>query len=145
MRSLRYEIFPINVDDNHLADIGSRWGNRFAGKTKNSLNDDKFGCETGGPNMLTKAWLRRVNKPLARSKYVLRLPEPKVHLEWHKPDIDAQRSLVLNLDTQVMGLDYVRKEQEKAKGRKLKGVRLGDGGVWRSAEGLIWVPTGAKS
>lgn len=146
LRSLRYEIFPINGDDNYLADIGSRRGNRFAGKPETPVNKDRCACVTRGPNVLTKAWLQRVSERLARSKCALRLSEPKVHLEWNKPDIDAQRSLVLDMDTQhlqVMGLDYVRKQQDKVKGRKPDGVKIGDGGVWKSARGLIWVPTGA--
>jgi len=92
LRSLWYEIHPISGEENRVADIGSRWGNRFAGGVE-------LGCATRGPKAVTKAWLPKGCCNQARMKRVLRMPEPKTHSDPKKPDINARADLVLDMDT----------------------------------------------
>ena len=52
LHGLKYEIFHISGEDNRLADLGSRWGNRFA---KQKLEE---GGLRGGPRPLMMRVLR---------------------------------------------------------------------------------------
>ena len=137
LRSLRYEIFPIDGETNYIADIGSRWGNPFAD------DEVKLSAEKG-PRTVTKAFMRKSDCGKARSKCVLRIPQPKVHDNTWTPDIDAQKDLMSNMDTRGVNLHYIREHQDKYRRSRPKGLKVGKGKVWRDAGGRIWVPKRAK-
>ena len=137
LRSLRYEIFPIDGDINYIADIGSRWGNKFSG------DNAKFGA-TVGPRVVTKAFLRKSDNGWARSKCVLRLPQPKVYADVGAPDINAQKDLMLNMLTTGVNMKYIREQQDKYRRSRPKGLKVGAGNVWRAVDGRVWVPKRAK-
>ena len=93
---------------------------------------------------MTKAFMHKASSGLARSKCVLRLPQPKVHDDLWKPDIDAQKELMLNMDTRGVKMQYVRAQQDKYRRGRPKGLKVGAGKVWRATDGRIWVPKRAK-
>ena len=137
LRSLRYEIFPIAGDVNYIADIGSRWGNKYAG--------DKVNLEMPmGPRAVTKAFLKKGTDVLARSKCVLRLPQPKVHADWATPDVDAQKDLINDMNTRGVNVEYIRAQKDKYRRSRPKGLKVGAGKVWRAVDGRVWVPKRAK-
>ena len=137
IRSLRYEIFLISGEINYIADIGLRWGNKFAG-------DKVEFAASVGPRVVTKAFMRKDKDVKARSKCVLRLPQPKVHPDFAKPDIDARKDLMLNMTTLAVNLKFIREQQDKYRRSRPKGLKVGQGKVWRDAEGRVWVPKRAK-
>ena len=128
LRGLRYEIFHISGEENRIADLGSRWGNQYATPG------------LGGPMAVTKAWLRKPAPGWARSKCMLRLPEPKAHAHRSAPDGDAKNDLVLKGKTTMLDLGYIRGRQDNYRKSRPKGLKVGDGGVWRDSDGKIWVP-----
>ena len=123
LRSLRYEIFPIRGEENYIADNGSRWGNRHADK------EVKFNAVVG-PRTVTKALMKRIRSGTARSKCVLRIPQPKVYSDVHTPDIDARKDLMLKMDTRGVNMQFIREHQDKYRKSRPKGLRVGKGKVW---------------
>lgn len=138
LRSLWYEIHPIPGEENRVADLGSRWANRFA------KAEGIGGCATGGPKVMTKAWLGRPCACSAASKKVLRLPAPELHGKASGADINADAKLMVDEKTPRLNLLYVREQQDKYRKSRPKGLKVGAGKVWRAPNGKIWVPTRAR-
>ena len=138
MRCLRYEIFPIRGDVNYIADIGSRWGNRFNGE------DLTVGASTG-PGAVLKVFLGKSKVDKARSKCVLRLPQSKVHPDVNRPDIDAQKDLMLHMDTRAINLEVVRGYQDKSKRSRPKGLKVGEGTCGATLRAKSGCPGGPNS
>lgn len=68
---------------------------------------------TVGPKVFTKAFLRKEREEKARSKCVLRLPQPKVFGDFHTPDVDARKDLMLHMDTRGVNMNFIREQQDK--------------------------------
>ena len=79
--ALRYEIFHIAGEYNYLADIGSRWGSRFA-SSSNEPGKDKEGLR-GGPKPLMHRLLRRCED--CPRKAILRTKPPQTCLLYTSP------------------------------------------------------------
>ena len=75
---------------------------------------------------------------------MLRLPQPKVHSEWATPDIDAQKGLMTSMDTRGVNVQFIRAQQDKYRRSRPKGLKVGEGNVWRAVDGRVWVPKRAK-
>ena len=69
-----------------------------------------------GPEAVTKAWLRNpIEEPAARSKRLLKLPEPKTHTNPSGPDGDARKDLMTGPSVLELNLKYVRAQQDRYK------------------------------
>ena len=91
---MQYTIHHIDGEHNHLADLGSRWGNRFA-RRRAEEHKRKQSCKCGlrgGPTPLlgcmTGGGSENKATDTAVPNRVLRLPHPKVSKEIAAPDDD---------------------------------------------------------
>ena len=106
-----YTIHHIDGIHNHLADLGSRWGNRFA---KDKAKAHKAAAATVG--------LRGGPGPLIRSrksvqKKALRLPMPKTDTKVNKPDLDVAEFILPSAKALVDREVLAASQQEHAKER----------------------------
>ena len=113
--SMRYEIFHINGEHNYLADIGWRWGNRFA-KPKNNLNASTKGL-CGGPRPLMHRLLR-LPESYGRRKAVLRTKPPKTTKEVAGRDIDLAYGMVIPAPTHLLDRQRIADSQENHRAEK---------------------------
>ena len=75
---------------------------------------------------------------------MLRLPEPKVNIDRNPPDVDTQNGLVLDTNTLLLNLGYIREQQNRYRRSRPNGLRVGAGNVWRATNDKVWVPKRAR-
>ena len=125
LRGLRYEIHHIDGDENRLADLGTRWGNRFAEKksTEEGLS--------GGP------------KPLMLR--ALRTKPPPVSDELHFPDIDIGNHGLLPQNAFTVTREQIAEVQRDHASTRPRGLRKSreTPRLWVTRQRKIWVPDGA--
>ena len=90
---LRYEIYHISGEENHLADLGSRWGNRFTPPPPGISNPAMQSGLAGGPKLLLRAAASGAKKIAPGRKVMLRTPYPKVTNETRDRDMDLAVAL----------------------------------------------------
>ena len=138
MRMLWYEIFHICGEDNHLSDLGSRWGNRFLGGVNPVA---KKGLRLG-PALVART-LNGSRKGRGCRKCALRLDPPKVSTKVVSPDLDADKKFTLPRLADMVNVNYLARVQRKhAKSRPSHYKRVR--GLWRNKEGEAWVPDECK-
>ncbi|MAA69219.1 MAG: hypothetical protein CL915_10765 [Deltaproteobacteria bacterium] len=121
LRGLKYEIYHIDGEENRLADLGSRWGNRYAArKTAEGLH--------GGPEPLMKR--------------ALRTAMPKVSDQVRKPDRDLAKTGLLSINEFAVSREEIAAAQEKYAEQKPAGLRRSEGttAVWETQERQAWIP-----
>ena len=121
LAGLNYEIFHIRGEDNRLADLGSRWGNRFAGeKSKTGLR--------GGP------------KPLLLR--VLQTKGPKTGPTVYKPDLDVTSRGLLPLNAETVTRKELRQVQDQYAASRPAALKLGRGSpqLWEDDQRRVWIP-----
>ena len=121
MMSLRYEIFHIDGESNYLADLGSRWGNRFAAAKKRDSADTSQGLH-GGPNPLMSRLLR-TDAPTRLA--VLKTPAPKLTDQVQKPDLNIA-GFSIPAPTHLVDRAWIAGEQKKCVKGKPTGLKLSD-------------------
>ena len=95
---LNYEIYHIDGEENRLADLGSRWGNRFAAAKVGESREQEAGRAlatglAGGCATMTSGVIKRQGRPSA--KKVLRTAPPKTDDKINGPDQDVEEFLLL--------------------------------------------------
>ena len=137
MMALRYEIFHIDGESNYLADLGSRWGNRFAAAKKRDIADTSKGLH-GGPNPLMSRLLR-TDEPTRLA--VLKTPAPKLTDQVQKPDVNIA-GFSIPAPTHLVARAWIAGEQKKYVKGKPAGLKLSEEkpGLWVNADGQVWVP-----
>ena len=103
---LRYEIHHISGEENHLADLGSRWGNPSATR----VSPTAAGL-TGGPRPLMLRLLQR--EGVAPRKCVIKTPKPKTTKEVKGRDLDLASGLVVPAPTHLVERAWIAKSQSK--------------------------------
>ena len=124
LAGLNYEIFHISGAENRLADLGSRWGNKFAKSKTDGLR--------GGPRPLI---LR-----------VLHAQLPKTTREVKAPDLDLGRSKILPLNRKMVRREELCAVQAKhaaERPAKLQHSR-DEPQLWINEAGKIWIPASAN-
>ena len=161
LMTLRYIIFHIDGDENRLADLGTRWGNRFAatrkteGKTAISLkaflgsmilSDErrahKAKCSCTTPADLTA----QCNPVEGAAKKAFWTPEPETTSSVVKPDRDVDATTMLPVDLLNCNRGMLCAAQNKWDKTRPAGLTrtAGKQGLWRNKNGAAWVPDGAK-
>lgn len=132
---MTYTIHHIDGIHNHLADLGSRWGNRFA---RVKAEKHKAVGLSGGASVL-------LTSRNSASKKALRLPMPKVQDKIIKPDLDVKEFILPSakglVDRDVLAAAQELHAKEKPAGLELAGSNPK---LWQNKEGLVWVPDSAK-
>ena len=138
MRALWYQIFHIDGEENRLADLGTRWGNRFL-----SREAFKRGLRVG-PTRLFKAWTRDKHRHGAGChKCAMRLAPIKLSDNVVYPDGDADPEFTLPKLTDMVSMSLIKREQ-KAHAKSRPSHYVLDRGVWRNEDNEAWIPDGAK-
>ena len=132
---LTYTIHHIDGIHNHLADLGSRWGNRFA---RAKAEASRAVGLSGGANML-------MSSRTSASKKALRLPKSKVDDDVVKSDLDV-KEFILPSAKGLVDRDVLNAVQKQFAGQKPEGLMQGGANpsLWQNKMGLVWVPDGAK-
>ena len=122
MHGLKYEIFHIKGEENRLADLGSRWGNRYA-KQK-----------------LEEAGLRGGPRPLMMR--VLRTKFPVVDDEVRRPDRDLGKGGLLPMNEFTLTPSEIRAAQDRHEEARPAGLRQSQGRVkvWENQARQAWIP-----
>ena len=118
--SMRYEIFHIAGEHNYLADIGSRWGSRFAKSTSASQNITQ--ALHGGPKPLMHRYLHQSDSK--NRKAVLRTKPPRTTKEIAGRDLDLAEGLVVPAPTHLLNRKHIAKVQSKHAASKPENVKL---------------------
>ena len=146
--SLWYEIYHIDGCDNRLADLGSRWGNRFVSESQREAARDVAGAKrsltTGlaaGPKPMMQTLTQREEDGM-RFKKVLRTAPPAVNDKVGKPDQDVKRFLMLPEENLLLDRKPVAKAQRKHAKRRPRGLRRDEGApkLWVDEQGRVWIP-----
>ena len=149
---LWYEIYHIDGCENRLADLGSRWGNRFVSENQEGKAEDaavpKKHLTTGlagGPKPMMQMLTRRAGDD-ARFKRVLRTAPPAVGDDISKPDQDMKKFLVLPEENLLLNRKPVAKAQRKHSKKRPKGLRRDDGApkLWVDSQERVWIPRAEK-
>ena len=95
-----YTIHHIDGSYNYLADLGSRWGNRFAKRRSEAQQEPVAGLKRGlhrGPAVLMTGLINPepVGETVAVPKRVMWLSHPKVSDDTTKPDLDLKEALIM--------------------------------------------------
>ena len=134
MRSLWYQIYHIDGDENRLADLGTLWGNRFL-----SREAFKRGMRLG-PLMLMKRWTSgQPSEGTVSRKCALRIPHVSTGAQVVLPDGDADPDFVLPRLTDMVDLKLVKASQRKHATARPVHYQLVRG-VWRNKRGEAWIP-----
>ena len=107
MRALWYQIFHIDGEENRLADLGTRWGNRFL-----SREAFKKGLRCG-PRLVAKHMVgaQPHHDDCCVRKCALRLPPPKTVDDIVAPDRDANPDFVLPRVTDMVDKAFLAASQ----------------------------------
>ena len=140
MLGMRYVIYHIDGEENRLADLGSRWGNRFA-KTK-SKPQDSSGHKVALTTGLQGGAQPMLNGLLQGCKRALRTPAPVVSKAVNSPDQDLSEFLMLAEENLLVDPEPVVKAQRTYRKTRPSGLtRQQDGAkLWVNKEGQIWIP-----
>ena len=155
MLTLRYSIFHIDGEENLLADLGSRWGNRFA-KSK----VDHHGVIS--PKQLLRTMIRVPAKNATKTcachttaettncapvggKRALWTPMPKTTKVVTHPDRDVNSEQMLPKDLGGLNNTLLSHHQSKHEGERPPGLQQGKGplGLWKNKRGAVWIPDSA--
>ena len=161
LMTLRYIIHHIDGDENRLADLGTRWGNRFSAERK---ADDP-------PPVSLKAFLRsviRTNESSARrtkcrcasgkdptaqcnpvgtaAKRAFWTPEPTTTKTVASPDRDVDAATMFPTNLLRFNRAMLCEAQDKWSKTRPAGLRRTEGahGLWQNKAGAVWVPDNAK-
>ena len=140
---LWYVIYHIDGCENRLADLGSRWGNRFVTESQKEARAKKnltVGL-AGGPRPLMQT-LARKGTDETTYKRVLRTAPPASSTKTQKPDQDMKKFLLLPEENLLLNRDPVAKAQRRHSKRRPKGMQRDNGNpkLWIDKEGRIWIP-----
>ncbi|MAA69217.1 MAG: hypothetical protein CL915_10755 [Deltaproteobacteria bacterium] len=126
LAGLQYEIFHIDGTENRVADLGSRWGNRYATRKTESKGLH------GGP------------KPLMLR--VLRTKPPAVSDVIRRPDQDLPPDGLLPINPLTVKRADLAAVQQKAAATRPANVRLRPEvpQLWQDADRRVWIPDGAR-
>ena len=154
--TMRYRIHHIDRAENRLADLGSRWGNRFAsakakeGAVPGDFSPKKFlhgfmgrskgttaarkqcKCQFGGAGVEEGCPVAEV-----ASKKVLWTPSPAVTKKVKFPDRSLKEEEMFPRNLGLVNAERLRTSQEKFAGKRPPGVLYtgGERGWWVNKEG----------
>ena len=161
LRTMRYRIHHIDGDENRLADLGSRWGNRFA---KAKVQEAAGGLSDFSPKQFLRGFIREADTEASRGpcrcqfvedavpraclpvssapKRVLWTPEPKVTKTVTHPDRAVSADEMLPKDLSKVNAKRIRDSQNKFAGQRPDGVHREGGarGWWVNKQGEKWIP-----
>ena len=164
MLTLRYDIYHIDGRENRLADLGTRWGNRFA----RTRMEDGLG---GGiaPLRLLRTFVKPVSRSCSRAtcrhvsgpipttycrpvdddpaaKRAFWTPEPATNKQVVRPDRDVDSKKMLPVDLLSMNRGVLVSAQKHWAKSRPKDLKRGKGprGLWKNKAGAVWVPDEAK-
>ena len=145
LRNMNYTIHHIDGEYNYLADLGSRWGNRYAAMKHQQENKDKEPFKRSlrlGPVRILQAVLPTdALEDTVRPKRVLRIGLPKVSDDIKKPDLDVKKLILPSAKTLVDRT--VLYESQLAHAKTQPAGLITDGGhppLLRNKQEQIWVP-----
>ena len=146
---LHYEIFHIDGVENRLADLGSRWGNRFAAAKADQTRAETAKKEfttglAGGCTPVMTGVIRGLGQ--SGSKKVLRTAPPVVNDEIHGPDQQVKEFLLFPEENLLLDRRPLAQAQRKYAKTRPKGLHRDSGLVklWIDKEGRVWIPRQAK-
>ena len=127
LTGLKYEILHIKGEENRLADLGSRWGNRYAERKKKAQGLH------GGPAPLMLKVLR--TKPPATSEKGVQ-----------RPDLDITQRGLLPLNATTISRQHLAAVQEQYAASRPSGMKKSREApqLWIDPHGKIWVPAEAE-
>ena len=161
--TMRYRIHHIDGEENRLADLGTRWGNRFA--AAKAAGKPLSNCVS--PKQFLSCWVReqaprevfkqfcKCHPPLDSKEQVcqpvesapkrvrvLWTPKPETTKEVKFPDRDVQAEKMLPKNILLMDASRLRSSQEKFVKSRPKGLRRvgGERGWWVNKTGQKWIP-----
>ena len=156
--TMRYRIHHIDGEENRLADLGSRWGNRFAtaraqeGQVPADFSPKMFlagmirpvsksttcrTCECGWPTPADQ----QVCEPVeAAPKKVLWTPHPKVTRNVKSPDRTVREKEMFPRNLGLINAQRIKNSKEKYAGKRPAGVQRAENGWWVNKQGAKWVP-----
>ena len=160
MQTLRYRIYHIDGVENRMADLGSRWGNRFA--------ESKLGKKDAvgiTPLRLLRSVIRPAGRTTTRKmcghfpeydptkqcdpvvegvavKRAFWTPEPKTSKDVHRPDRDVDAKRMLPVDLLKLNREMIIKSQAKWAKSRPKGLKRQNGTrtLWKGKSGAVWIP-----
>ena len=162
MQTLRYRIYHIDGDENRHADLGTRWGNRFA-RAKSTLDSV----------VSPKKFLRLVIKPATRQAHKAKCrcvpnldpvlqcnvvqegsavkrafwtPEPRTTKQVMTPDRSVDPKRMLPVDLLKKNRGRLVQAQQKYAGTRPGGLTRGSGprDLWKNKQGAVWIPDKAE-
>ena len=158
--TMRYRIHHIDGEENRLADLGSRWGNRFA----QAKVAEKPGLADFSPKKFLGGMIRRPARIISRGmckchpcevqeprqckpvdtapKRVLWTPKPAVTSTAKFPDRNVNAEEMLPRDLSLVDAERFRAAQAKFEKTRPPGVHRSNGtrGWWMNKSGMKWVP-----
>ena len=156
MHGLNYTIHHIDGKNNHLADLGSRWGNRFARRRLEAQEAGQMGTMgmkrglRGGPCPLLHCFTcghgGRRSGYGAALKRVLRSPHPKVSDAVQGPDLDLKERLVMPSEMRLANRASLKASQDQYGKERPEGLKLSEEEpqLWVNVDGAVWVPKGDR-
>ena len=140
LMSMKYIIYHIDGEENRLADLGSRWGSRFA-KTR-SKNPGVADGLTGGPKPLMNCFLRRMQEPQPVKKAALRTKPPSVSDEINRPDLDLVGRFTVPAPTHLVDRKRIADSQRAHRASRPRGLKRDNERpqLWKNNQGQVWVP-----
>ncbi len=149
--SMKYVIYHIDGEENKLADLGSRWGSRFAqarrkvkspqANTGNTL-PGVFDGLTGGPRPLLNCFLHRLQPNQSAAKKVLRTEPPSVNNEVQRPDLDLDDGFIVPAPTHLVDRQKIADSQKEYRADRPKHLRqtAEEPKLWQNDKDQVWVP-----
>ena len=157
MMTLRYLIHHIDGAENRLADLGTRWGNRFS-KTRKTEGDMKV-----TPKMFLRSLIRpdsrrarktqckcatggdptaQCNPVGAAAKRAFWTPEPATTKTVVPPDRNVNAATMLPTDLLQFNRATLYEAQKRWSKSRPAGLKRTDGanGLWKNKSGAFWVP-----
>ena len=138
--SMKYVIYHIDGEENRLADLGSRWGSRYA-KKRSSGTSVTDGL-TGGPKPLLNCFLHRMRDDEPVVKAALRTKPPSVSDATGRPDRNLVEGFTVPAPTHLLNRERIAASQKTHRSSRPKGLKPSDERplLWQNANGLVWIP-----
>ena len=138
--SMKCVIYHIDGEENRLADLGSRWGSRYA-KKRSSGTTVTDGL-TGGPKPLLNCFLHRMRDDEPVMKAALRTKPPSVSDATGRPDRNLVEGFTVPAPTHLLNRERIAASQKTHRSSRPKGLKPSDERplLWQNADGLVWIP-----